>query len=264
MRNLKKIPLLDLMPVAVEEARKMFRDVGQYEQSKVFMDDWEGDPKWHIHEDVVEEFAKGELDIKELWENFFMPHTNFLMSIPFHEENMARCTEACFYVMWDPTREEKEFMICAFRKFDKSVSFDGICVSTPEGIRTGHPKGTNDNANAWLKAAAMIVMDLVQRVGKETVEAHEIKRKGKRTNPFKSRRGVERLKRQGYSLIKLMREDHIRKISVAEAEGAGTQNRQHYVRGHWRTCSSGKRTFVKPHKRGNPELGRIKQEYFLT
>lgn len=38
---------------------------------------------------------------------------------------------------------------------------------------------------------------------------------------------------------------------------SGIRMREHEVRGHWRTFSSGMRVWVRPHKRGDPDLGRV-------
>lgn len=40
-------------------------------------------------------------------------------------------------------------------------------------------------------------------------------------------------------------------------EPSGIRMREHDVRGHWRTYSSGVRVWVRSHKRGDPELGRV-------
>lgn len=41
------------------------------------------------------------------------------------------------------------------------------------------------------------------------------------------------------------------------SEPSGIRMREHDVRGHWRTYSSGVRVWVRSHKRGDPELGRV-------
>lgn len=41
------------------------------------------------------------------------------------------------------------------------------------------------------------------------------------------------------------------------AEPSGIRMREHDVRGHWRTFRSGVRVWVRPHKRGDAELGRV-------
>jgi len=41
------------------------------------------------------------------------------------------------------------------------------------------------------------------------------------------------------------------------ADPSGIRMREHDVRGHWRTFPSGVRVWVKPHKRGDPDLGRV-------
>ena len=40
-------------------------------------------------------------------------------------------------------------------------------------------------------------------------------------------------------------------------ESSGIRMREHDVRGHWRTYSSGVRVWVRSHKRGDPDLGRV-------
>jgi hypothetical protein len=42
-----------------------------------------------------------------------------------------------------------------------------------------------------------------------------------------------------------------------EPGASGIRKREHDVIGHWRTYKSGARVFVKPHKRGDPSLGRV-------
>jgi hypothetical protein len=44
---------------------------------------------------------------------------------------------------------------------------------------------------------------------------------------------------------------------VRPDEPSGIRMREHDVRGHWRTFPSGARVWVKPHRRGDPELGRV-------
>lgn len=41
------------------------------------------------------------------------------------------------------------------------------------------------------------------------------------------------------------------------AEPSGIRMREHDVRGHWRTFPSGVRVWVRPHKRGDADLGRV-------
>lgn len=41
------------------------------------------------------------------------------------------------------------------------------------------------------------------------------------------------------------------------AEPSGIRMREHDVRGHWRTYASGVRVWVRPHTRGDPDLGRV-------
>lgn len=41
------------------------------------------------------------------------------------------------------------------------------------------------------------------------------------------------------------------------AETSGIRMREHDVRGHWRTFSTGARIWVRAHKRGDPDLGRV-------
>ena len=41
------------------------------------------------------------------------------------------------------------------------------------------------------------------------------------------------------------------------AEPSGIKMREHDVRGHWRTYSTGVRVWVRPHKRGDAEIGRV-------
>ncbi len=40
-------------------------------------------------------------------------------------------------------------------------------------------------------------------------------------------------------------------------EPSGIRMREHDVRGHWRTYSTGVRVWVRSHKRGDPEIGRV-------
>jgi hypothetical protein len=44
---------------------------------------------------------------------------------------------------------------------------------------------------------------------------------------------------------------------VPPDQPSGIKMREHDVRGHWRTYSSGIRVWVRSHKRGDPELGRV-------
>lgn len=46
---------------------------------------------------------------------------------------------------------------------------------------------------------------------------------------------------------------------VRPDEASGIRMREHDVRGHWRTFPSGVRVWVKPHKRGDAELGRVQR-----
>jgi len=41
------------------------------------------------------------------------------------------------------------------------------------------------------------------------------------------------------------------------ADPSGIKMREHDVRGHWRTYSTGVRVWVRPHKRGDAEIGRV-------
>lgn len=43
----------------------------------------------------------------------------------------------------------------------------------------------------------------------------------------------------------------------------GTRKAEHQVRGHWRKLRSGNKTWVRSHKRGDPKLGIVKQEYVV-
>jgi len=42
-------------------------------------------------------------------------------------------------------------------------------------------------------------------------------------------------------------------------EASGIKMREHDVRGHWRTFPSGVRVWVRPHKRGDADLGRVQR-----
>lgn len=44
---------------------------------------------------------------------------------------------------------------------------------------------------------------------------------------------------------------------VPPDEPSGIKKREHSVIGHWRTYRSGVKVWVKPHKRGDPELGKV-------
>lgn len=44
---------------------------------------------------------------------------------------------------------------------------------------------------------------------------------------------------------------------VPPEEPSGIRKREHEVRGHWRTYRTGVRVWVRSHKRGDPELGRV-------
>jgi len=46
---------------------------------------------------------------------------------------------------------------------------------------------------------------------------------------------------------------------VRPFQASGIQMREHDVRGHWRTYASGVRVWVRPHKRGDADLGRVQR-----
>ena len=43
------------------------------------------------------------------------------------------------------------------------------------------------------------------------------------------------------------------------ADPSGVRMREHEVRGHWRTFSTGVRVWVRSHKRGDPDIGRVQR-----
>ena len=52
---------------------------------------------------------------------------------------------------------------------------------------------------------------------------------------------------------------HRQRGYVRPDEASGIRMREHDVRGHWRTFPSGVRVWVRPHKRGDAELGQVKR-----
>lgn len=52
---------------------------------------------------------------------------------------------------------------------------------------------------------------------------------------------------------------HRQRGYVRPDEASGIRMREHDVRGHWRTFPSGVRVWVRPHKRGDADLGRVQR-----
>lgn len=52
---------------------------------------------------------------------------------------------------------------------------------------------------------------------------------------------------------------HRQRGYVRPDEASGIRMREHDVRGHWRTFPSGARVWVRPHKRGDADLGRVRR-----
>ena len=50
----------------------------------------------------------------------------------------------------------------------------------------------------------------------------------------------------------------------SEGENDSPCVREHSVRGHWRMCLSGKKTWVREHRRGDPSLGIITKDYLIS
>lgn len=81
-------------------------------------------------------------------------------------------------------------------------------------------------------------------------------------NTFVRRGGIQRFDRQGdtirYAPLSSLasRSGQVRDYEPPD-EPSGVRMREHEVRGHWRTFSSGVRVWVKAHRRGDPELGRV-------
>ena len=61
----------------------------------------------------------------------------------------------------------------------------------------------------------------------------------------------------------MMTIDPTKKVEVKDPVGSHAKHRLHPVRGHWRIYQSGRRAWIKPHWRGDKELGIVTHDYNL-
>ena len=138
------------------------------------------------------------------------------------------------------------------RTFDDEGSAGEWCPSVPQG--------TPDETLEMMEGIGWLVMKLVSGwVQSLNNPNHKIEDTSGLKPGVKHR--APRLKERRLYEHNIVKIDPLATRKVTQSTGHGGKHRLHPVRGFWRQYKSGKRVWVRPHWRGDKELGVITHDY---